>query len=159
TFVTVSHSASYAFLGNYYLEHKDPAKAADAFAEAYRLDSNKMEAIINYARILRQQGRVQESADLYARAYGESPRFPLLAIEYGMVLSHIGRGDEAKKLYLEATSAHEPKERALACRLLAQAAIAEGNRSEALLWVKRALESVPGEPQLTAMLNQLESSR
>jgi len=159
TFVTVSHSASYAFLGNYYLEHKDQAKAADAFAEAYRLDPNKMEAIINYARILREEGRLQESADLYARAYGESPRFPLLAIEYGMVLSHIGRGDEAKRLFLEAKSAHEPRERALACRLLAQAAIVEGNRNEALLWVKRALESLPGEPQLTAMLKQIESSR
>lgn len=159
TFVTVSHSASYAFLGNYYLEHKDQTKAAEAFAEAYRLDPNKVEAIVNYARILRKEGRVQESADLYARAYGESPRFPLLAIEYGMTLGHLGRGDEAKKLYLEAASAREPQERALACRLLAQAAIAEGNRNEALLWVKRALEIVPGEPQLTAMLNQLESSR
>jgi Flp pilus assembly protein TadD len=76
-----------------------------------------------------------------------------------MVLSHIGQGDEAKKLFLEATSAHEPPERALACRLLAQAAIAEGHRDVALLWVKRALESAPGEPQLTAMLKQLESPR
>jgi Tfp pilus assembly protein PilF len=159
TFVTVSHSASYALLGNYYLEHKEEAKAADAFAEAYRLDPNKVEAIVNYARILRTEGRLRESADLYARAYGESPRFPLLAIEYGMVLSHIGQGDEAKKLFLEATSAHEPPERALACRLLAQAAIAEGHRDVALLWVKRALESAPGEPQLTAMLKQLESPR
>ncbi|MGD1048752.1 MAG: hypothetical protein ABR899_08395 [Candidatus Krumholzibacteriaceae bacterium] len=159
TFVPVSHSASYAFLGNYYLEHKDQARAADAFAEAYRLDPNRAEAIINYARILREQGRLREAADLYARAYAESPRFPLLAIEYGMVLSHIGRGNEARRLFLEATSASEARERALACRLLAQEALAEGNRGEALLWVKRALENVPGDPQLTAMLKQLESSR
>jgi tetratricopeptide (TPR) repeat protein len=158
TFVPMSRSASYAFLGNYYIEQRDEAKAAEAFAEAYRLDPNKIEAMINYARILRQQGRNQESADMFARAYARSPRYPILAIEYGMALRRIGRRDEAKKLFFGATSVGQPQERALACRLLAQEAITDGNRSEAILWVKRALENVPGEPQLTAMLKELEGS-
>ncbi|HVO76767.1 MAG TPA: tetratricopeptide repeat protein, partial [Candidatus Bathyarchaeia archaeon] len=96
--VPVTHSASYAMLGNYYLAKGDQMKAADAFAEAYRRDPDKLEAMINYARALRQGGRMQEAADLYARSYERSPRFPLLAIEYGMALNHLGRGDEARKL-------------------------------------------------------------
>ena len=38
TMVRVNESAAYTFLGNYYIANKDEAKAAEAFAEAYRLD-------------------------------------------------------------------------------------------------------------------------
>jgi len=153
-----SNAASYSFLGNYYVRNNNPAKAQEAFAQAYRLDPNKVEAIIGYARILRQRGQQQESADMFARAYARSPRFPLVAVEYGMAIDRLGRHEEAKELYLQASSADRPTERALACRLLARSAIAEGKRSEAIMWVKRALVEVPGEPQLTEMLKKLESA-
>jgi tetratricopeptide (TPR) repeat protein len=153
-----SNAAAYSFLGNYYVKNNDPAKAQEAFAQAYRLDPNKVEAIIGYARILRQRGRQREAADMFARAYARSPRFPLVAVEYGMALDRLGRREEAKKLYLQASTADRPTERAFACRLLARSAIAEGNKGEAILWIKRALVEVPGEPQLTEMLKKLESA-
>ena len=74
-----------------------------------------------------------------------------------MALDRLGRHDEAKQLYLEASAADRPTERALAYRLLARSATAEGNRDEAIHWIKKALVEVPGEPQLTEMLRVLES--
>ena len=156
--IELNSGATYSFLGKYYAEHNEEAKAQDAFEEAYRLDPNKVEAIISYARILRQRGQDLEAADTFARAYARSPRFPLVAVEYGMALDRLGRREEAKKLYLEGSSADRPMERALACRLLARTAIAEGAKNEAIRWVKRALVEVPGEPELTKMLGELERS-
>jgi Tfp pilus assembly protein PilF len=159
TMVRVNESAAYTFLGNFYIENKDEAKAAEAFAEAYRLDPEHVEAMINYARILRRQGETQASADLYARSYALMPRFPRLAIEYGSVLELLGRGAEARRLYEQALSTGRPGEQVLACRLLAQAALAEGNKDEAIAWVKRALAIAPDDATLAGMLEWLEGKR
>jgi len=156
--VELNNGATYSFLGRYYKQNNEEAKAQEAFAQAYRADPNKVEAIVSYARILRQRGQKQEAADMFARAYARSPRFPLVAVEYGMALDRLGRREDAKKLYVEGSSADRPMERALACRLLARSAIAEGNRNEAIRWVQRALVEVPGEPELTKMLKELESA-
>jgi Flp pilus assembly protein TadD len=158
TMVQVSPSAAYAYLGNYYIEHGNEAKAAAAFAEAYRLDPAQSEAMINYARILRRQNRLQESAELYGRAYERNPRFPRLALEYGSVLELLGRREDAKRLYREALSTGGAPERVLACRLLAQSALAEGKKDEAISWVKRALEIAPDDPRLTGMLEWIEGA-
>jgi 4-amino-4-deoxy-L-arabinose transferase-like glycosyltransferase len=157
TIVTMNPGFEYAFLGSYYAEHKNEAKAAEAFAEAYRLEPDKPEAIINYARILRQRGQLRESADMYARAYARSPRFPDLAIEYGFVLQLIGQLSDAENIYLEAFSSNRPQERLMACKLLAQTAAMEGKRSEALQWVKRALEIAPEDAQAADMLKRIEA--
>jgi tetratricopeptide (TPR) repeat protein len=157
--VRVNESAAYTFLGNFYIANKDEAKAAEAFAEAYRLDPSHVEAMINYARILRKQGDMRHSAELYAKAYALMPRFPRLAIEYGSVLELLGRRDDARKLYEEGLSIGRPPEQVLACRLLAQAALADGNTDEAIAWVKRAIAIEPDNAELAGMLKWLESSR
>jgi tetratricopeptide (TPR) repeat protein len=157
TMVRVNESAAYTFLGNFYIANKDEAKAADAFAEAYRLDPEHIEAMINYARILRKRGETQASADLYARSYALMPRFPRLAIEYGSVLELLGRRADARKLFEQALSTGRPGEQVLACRLLAQAALAEGKKDEAIVWVKRALAIAPGDTKLAGMLEWIES--
>ncbi|MCX5753000.1 MAG: tetratricopeptide repeat protein [Candidatus Krumholzibacteria bacterium] len=159
TMVRVNESAAYTFLGNYYIANKDEAKAAEAFAEAYRLDPEHVEAMINYARILRKRGEAQTSVDLYARAYALMPRFPRLAIEYGSALELLGRRAEARRLYEHALSIGRPGEQVLACRLLAQAALAEGRRDEAIVWVKRALSIAPDDAKLAGMLEWLEGMR
>ena len=157
TMVRVNESAAYTFLGNFYIANKNEAKAAEAFAEAYRLDPEHVEAMINYARILRKQGETQASADLYARSYALMPRFPRLALEYGSVLELLGRRADARKLYEEALSIGRPGEQVLACRLLAQAALAEGRKDEAISWVKRARAIAPDDADLAGMLEWLES--
>jgi Flp pilus assembly protein TadD len=157
TMVRVNESAAYTFLGNHYIAGGDEVKAAEAFAEAYRLDPDHVEAMINYARILRKQGEMRRSADLYAKAYALMPRFPRLAIEYGSVLEKLGRREEARALYEQALSADRTAERVLACRLLAQAALAEGDRDGAIGWVTRALAITPGDSNLAGMLEWLES--
>lgn len=154
--VKPTRSSEYAALGRYYAKHNDRARAAEAFAEAYRLAPDKTEAIINYARVLREGGNYGRSADLYARAYARTPQYPLLAAEYGYVLERLGRRKEAKDLYREAAASNRRNEQVLACRLLAEALVAEGKNDEALLWVKKALEMIPGEPELTRMLDRLQ---
>jgi len=63
--IKMSDGAAYSFLGNYYTKNNNEAKAQEAFAEAYRLDPNKVEAIVSYARILRQRDRQREAADMW----------------------------------------------------------------------------------------------
>jgi len=159
TMVEVNHSAAYAFIGNYYMANKNEAKAAEAFAEAYRLDPNHVEAIINYARILRRQNQIERSAELYARAYGIMPNFPHLAMEYGSVIEILGRREEARRLYLRALATGQAPEKVLACRLLAHAALAEGKREEAISWVRRALAITPDDARLVEMITTLENAR
>jgi tetratricopeptide (TPR) repeat protein len=159
TMVRVNRSAAYTFLGNHYIDVGNEAKAGEAFAEAYRLDPNHVETMINYARVLQMRHESAKAAELYARAYALMPNFPRLAIEYGSALESLGRREAAEKLYLEAYSSDRPRERVLACQLLARVALTEGNRDEAILWVRRALDIVPGDARLTEMLRRLESGR
>ena len=155
--VHLNASAAYTFLGNFYVENNREKPAEDAFTEAYRLDPNKVESMINYARVLRKRDELQAAADLYARAYEIMPRFPRLAAEYGSVLEKLGKREEARELYLQAFSSTRARERFLACRLLANLALAEKNRYEAHRWVTAGLEIVPGDPTLTKMRDWLES--
>ena len=154
--VTVSQSAAYAFVGNYYMANKNEAKAAEAFAEAYRLDPNHTEAAINYARILRRQNQIERAAELYARAYRNMPYFPNLAIEYGSLIEILGKREEARRLYLQALAKGQDQEKILACRLLAHLAIVEGKRDEALSWAKRALAIAPSDSMLLEAVKALE---
>jgi hypothetical protein len=117
-FVAMNHSAAYAFLGTYYIENNNEKRAEEAFAEAYRRDPKKIEAILNYAKILGQRGKYPESAEMFGRAYERMPHFPEVTIGYGRALERLGRLEEAKRLYRDAASSSRPQERDLARRLL-----------------------------------------
>ena len=129
----------------------------EAFAEAYRLDPNKVEAIVSYARILRQRGQMAEAADMFARAYARSPRFP--ARRRG--IRHGARSSRATRRGEEALPRRE-RPRTARWSGLSRAGSSPARRSrratrnEAIRWVKRALVEVPGEPELTKMLGELE---
>jgi tetratricopeptide (TPR) repeat protein len=155
--VKVNHSAAYAFLGNHYVATKNEPKAEEAFAEAYRLDPGRIEATLNYARILGQRGKGIESAGMYARAYDRMPRFPRVAVEYGLALARLGRSEDAKRLFIEAASSNRPQDRNAACRILAKIALEEKNRDEAIRWLRRVLENEPGDAETAGMLRRLES--
>jgi 4-amino-4-deoxy-L-arabinose transferase-like glycosyltransferase len=159
TMAKINQSAAYAMLGNYFAANKNDAKAMEAFAEAYRLDPEHTEAIINYARILLRHNRLAESADLYARAYDRMPRFPRLALEYGYALELLGRREDAGRLYQETFLKGETEERVLACKLLAQSALAAGERDEAISWIRRALDIAPQDSELVSVLERIKSGR
>lgn len=154
--VEVNRSAGFTFLGNFYVENRQEEKAERAFAEAFRLDPGRIEAQINYARILRIRNEGGRAEELYRKAYGKRPDFPHLALEYGSLLERIGRREEAKRLYLYAFSLDNKRDRVLACQLLARFALAEGIGDEAAGWIRKALEIVPGDKKLLEMLQELE---
>lgn len=156
--VAINRSAAYTALGNHYIELGEERKAMEAFAEAYRLDSGRIEAMINYARVLLKSGNASEAAKIYERAYSSNPRVPRLAIEYGSALEKSGRREEAKRLYERSLESPNRSERILACRLLAQAALAEGNAAEAADWIRRAIEISPQDSELAGMLKLLETA-
>jgi 4-amino-4-deoxy-L-arabinose transferase-like glycosyltransferase len=159
TIVRVNRSAAYTFLGNYYVENRQEKAGEEAFVEAYRLDPDRVESMVNYARVLARRGELEASAAIYERAFGLMPSFPRLAAEYGSVLEKLGKRDEARSLYMQELSSTRTRERVLACQLLANLALSEGNRDEAARWVKMALDMAPGDPNLTDMLNWLEQRR
>ncbi len=153
-----NNGAAYAALGMYYLEKNDKVKADNAFIESHQADPDRIAGLANYGRVLASQGQYEEAAEVFARAYARVPRFPLLAIQYGMALVHLDRNDEARRLFLEGTTADLPRDRALACRLLAEMSMREGKNDEGIEWVKRALEIFPDEPELTEMLRRFEAA-
>ena len=109
--------------------------------------------------MLVRRGDAAAAEPLYARAYSLNPRFPRLAIEYGSALEKSGRRAEAKRLYEAGFSGGSAAERVLACRLLAQASLAEGDRGAAVAWVRRAIEIAPDDAELAGMLRWLEDGR
>jgi 4-amino-4-deoxy-L-arabinose transferase-like glycosyltransferase len=152
TIVEANRGSVYVLLGTHYLKAGNEAKAAAAFAEAYRLDPNRDTSIINYARILMTENQLERASQLYARAYDINPRYPGLAIEYAYTLERLGRHEEARKLALEVYSSGEPAERVTACKILATAAFFGGKKAEAIRWAQAGLQIAPQDQELDQML-------
>lgn len=156
--VVVNRSATYTFMGNHYMQMKEEEKAEEAFAEAYRLDSESVENRINYARVLRIRGDDERSLELYASAFAADSDFPKLAIEYGVLLVRRGRRDEAERLFLYAYSLRRRDDRVLACTYLSRLAYAERRLDDAVSWIKKGLEIRPGDRDMVNWLNRLEGA-
>lgn len=154
--VKINRSAMYGFLGNEYSRRGEDKKALNAFREAYRLDAGNVEAEINYARALMRSGDLRSAIPLYQRAFKAFPDYPRLAIEFGAALEKAGEGRKAERLFMYAYENRDSRERFLACKYLSRAAIARGDRDGAIMWVKRALEIVPGDKQMVETLHLLE---
>jgi tetratricopeptide (TPR) repeat protein len=155
--VKANRGSVYTFLGTYYMNSGNTAKAAEAFAEAYRLDPERDVSLINYARTLLLQNKFQRAADLYARAYALNPRYPRLAIEYAYALDELGRHEEARNIYLEVATSGRPDDKVIACKVLAQAAFFAGKKDEAMKWVRAGLAIAPTDADLGMMLKTVEA--
>ncbi|MDD3643274.1 MAG: hypothetical protein PHQ19_07435 [Candidatus Krumholzibacteria bacterium] len=154
--IAVNRSAVYTFLGNHYMSEGEREKGLEAFARALELEPQGGEATINYARGLRVTGDSEGALAQYERAWRIDPGFPHLAVEYGSLLEETGRRDEARRFYLAAWESGRPADRVLACKHLSRAAYAEGRIDEAIEWIERGLEAVPGDRSLVDLLNRLE---
>ena len=113
------------------------------------------ETNVNYARILRIRRDREGALRLYERAYGQWPDYPMLAAEYGSLLYEVGSRKEAEEMLLHAISLGRKREIIIACKLMSRIAFETGRRSEAVRWIERALEVVPGDPDLLGTLKQL----
>ena len=156
TVVRANRGTVYTFLGTHYMNSGNADKAAEAFAEAYRLDPTRDSVMINYARVLSMQNRFDEAARIYARAYSQNPRYPRLASEFAFTLQKLGRHDDARKLALQVLSTGDPSEKLTACKILATAAFFDNDKSGALGWVRRGLEIAPNDRDLRLMLEAVE---
>ncbi|HER43285.1 MAG TPA: hypothetical protein ENO08_02350, partial [Candidatus Eisenbacteria bacterium] len=116
TIVKANKGSVYTFLGTYYMNSGDEAKAAEAFAEAYRLDPDRDTSMINYARVLMMQEKFEQAARVYARAYSLNPRYPRLAVEFAFTLQRLGRHRDAGKLAFQVLSTGDRAEQVTACK-------------------------------------------
>ncbi len=157
--VIVNPSAGYTFLGNFHMEQKQEEKAEEAFSEAYRLDPDRVETVINYARILKLRGGKERSRNLYSRAFERWPDFPMLAVEYASILDSTGEREMAKKAFRYAVSLERKRDSVVACKLLSRIALSEGSVDEAIYWIQKALEILPGDKDLLEMLQWIEGRR
>jgi tetratricopeptide (TPR) repeat protein len=156
--VAVNRSAGYTFLGNYHLEQGREGKALAAFEEAYRLDPDRVETVVNYARILRVGGDRGRALQLYGRAYGRWPDFPMLAVEYGSLLEESGEREAADEILRYAVSLGRRRDTVIACKLLSRIAFEGGRGEEAEHWIRRALELSPGDQDLIDLLDWLREN-
>jgi tetratricopeptide (TPR) repeat protein len=156
TIVQANRGSVYTFLGTYYMNAGNEAKAAEAFAEAYRLDPNRDTSMINYARVLMMRNQFQQAVQIYARAYALNPRYPRLATEFAYTLQKLGRHNDARRLALDIVASGEPSERVTACKILATIAFFEEKKKVALQWVTRGLEIAPDDSELRLMLEAVE---
>ena len=156
--VAVNRSAGYTVRGNYRHEQGRRDKALVAFETAHRLEPGRVETAINYARILRLDGDNRRALSLYEKAYGLWPDFPMLAVEYGSLLDEAGERERAESLLRYAVSLGRSRDGVVACKLLSRIALEGGRREEAELWIRRALEFVPGDESLEEMLDYLRRS-
>ncbi|RKZ08911.1 hypothetical protein DRQ05_00670 [bacterium] len=154
--IVVNRSALYTFLGNYYMKEKEEAKAEKAFEVAYTLDPSRMEARINYARVLTRRGKFDRAKMLYESVFRRRPDFPNITIEYGALLEKMGDVEGAERMYRIALKSPRSRERVVACKLLSRLALSRGSRDEAIMWIKEALKIVPGDRGLVDILNKLE---
>jgi Tfp pilus assembly protein PilF len=154
----VNRSATYTFLGNHYMSSGEEEKAMVSFSEALRLDPESVENRINFARALSRAGEKDRAREYYELAWEAAPDFPRLALEYGYLLDELGMRAEAWKLYNHAWNSGRKNEMIVACKLLSRIAYAEGDGAAAIMWIRRALELVPGDEELLDLLQRIEGS-
>ncbi len=155
----MNRSATYTFLGNHYIGEGREDRALEAFSEALRLDPDSVENRINFARVLSRTGEKERAREYYELAWEAAPDFPRLALEYGYLLDELGMRTEARTMYNQAWNSGRRREMFVACKLLSRMAYAEGRGDEAIMWIRKALEIVPGDEELLKLLQSLEGSQ
>jgi tetratricopeptide (TPR) repeat protein len=152
----VNRSATYTFLGNHHISNGSEEKALAAFEEALRLDPEGIENRINYARVLSRSGDREGARKYYGLAWESDPDYPRLALEYGYLLEELGMREDAKTLYNHAWNSGRRSEMITAAKLLSRISYAEGDVGTAVMWIKKALELVPGDEDLLKLLQRIE---
>jgi Tfp pilus assembly protein PilF len=152
----VNRSATYAFLGNHYMSEGNGEKALEAFREAYTIDPESVENMINLARGLSRAGDSRGAGKYYRLAWETDPDFPRLALEYGYLLDEEGKREEAVRLYNHAWNSGSRNEKITAAKLMSRMAYAAGDRETAIDWIRKALEIAPGDKELLRLLKMLE---
>ena len=65
----------------------------------------------------------------------------------------------AKEAFRYAVSLERRRDSVVACKLLSRIAISEGSVDEAVYWIRKALEMLPGDKDLLEMLQWIERRR
>jgi len=90
------------------------AAAEATLRKALKLKPAYVDGLINLAKVLLKQGRLEETVKTYERAYAFAPHFPKLAFALAQMYRKQGRADRARTLLEEADKRGEDEDLALA---------------------------------------------
>jgi tetratricopeptide (TPR) repeat protein len=88
--------------GDILLEKDNLTEAQDQFQKALSLDSNNVEALINYGIVFQKMGKLEESKDIFTKALEYGKYKSLILNNLGYIEIEKQQFERAKKLLLEA---------------------------------------------------------
>jgi tetratricopeptide (TPR) repeat protein len=81
----------------YEADRKTRAEAIDAYDSALRVDSTKIEALLNCGMLHYEHGNFEKASDYFGRAVSSQPDNALAHFNLGCVLDEVGDGDAARQ--------------------------------------------------------------
>jgi tetratricopeptide (TPR) repeat protein len=136
--------ASYANLGNFYMEGSDFAAAVRQFAIAYKLEPRAIGPIVNAAIAYSTLKQNKEAEDCLRHALKVEPANAAANFNLGLLLGEEERYEEAEQAHRAALKS-DPQMAAAAYNL--GVILAKKDVGEAVLWCQKALAMRPSDPK------------
>ena len=136
--------ASYANLGNFYMEGREFHEAVKCFETSYRLEPRSIGPMVNAAIAYSNMNRNEDAERCLRRALAAEPANAAANFNLGLLLGEQGRMEEAERA-LRLALKGDPGMAAAAYNL--GVIVAKKNLDEALLWCRKAHELRPDDPK------------
>jgi len=136
--------ASYANLGNFYMEGRDFAAAIGQFEIAYKLEPRAIGPAVNAAIAYSNLGQNEKAEECLRRALKIEPANAAANFNLGLLLGERERFNEAEQALRAALKA-DPQMAAAAYNL--GVIVAKRDVGEAIVWCRKATELRPSEPR------------
>jgi tetratricopeptide (TPR) repeat protein len=136
--------ASYANLGNFYMEGGQFHEAVKCFETSYKLEPRSIGPMVNAAIAYSNLNRNEDAERCLRRALAAEPANPAANFNLGLLLGEEGRLEEAERA-LRLALKGDPGMAAAAYNL--GVIVAKENLDEALLWCRKAHELRPDDPK------------
>jgi len=136
--------ASYANLGNFYMEGRQFHEAVKCFETSYQLEPRSIGPMVNAAIAYSNMNRNEDAERCLRRALEAEPANAAANFNLGLLLGEQGRLEDAEQA-LRLALKSDPRMAAAAYNL--GVIVAKKNLDEALLWCRKAHELRPDDPK------------
>jgi cytochrome c-type biogenesis protein CcmH/NrfG len=133
------------------------ARALDLLESITRNGKGDLETRLLLGQVLLELGRLTRARDLYNALHKESPQDFRVILGLGQVHERSGELDLAVTAYKRATEMK--KDDARSFRLLGLAQVKRGDSMAALFSIRQSLKLLPGQEDLSRLLNEIGVSR
>ncbi len=141
----------YELIANALIAHRRPQEAGRAYRTALRLEPDRTSALLGYARVMLDGGRIEEAMHAFDRLLAIDPSDVAALETKGIFLYRRGDRTQATELFRRAAATG----RATAVSYVGLAVDARGNRTQELDWLERAWRA---EPRDRWILDELDAA-